>query len=266
MSEKLCACGCGLAVPEKSTYRLGHHWKVKRGGVEILPPNPSGICQCGCGLPAPLATVTAMQRGGSIAGQPLRFIASHGATIHRKLEGSNPSGLCLCGCGQKTKLSDCTDKNTGAVFGKPQRFIHNHHARGDRNPNYRTPAQKEVALIAAKRRDRANKMKLCFHLTAEGFDKMMEEQGHLCAMCGEPFGDKGLRPVIDHDHNCCSGKKTCGKCLRGIIHHGCNVAIGLFKDDPSALRVAADYLEKHLLLKSVVGEVKDGSAAVAALP
>jgi Recombination endonuclease VII len=46
-------------------------------------------------------------------------------------------------------------------------------------------------------------------------------QGNLCAVCGasEP-GGRGWN--VDHDHACCSGKRSCGWCVRGILCHSCN--------------------------------------------
>ncbi len=42
-----------------------------------------------------------------------------------------------------------------------------------------------------------------------------------CDFCGHPFN--GEPPHQDHDHSCCSGDKSCGKCLRGLVHRQCNL-------------------------------------------
>lgn len=42
-----------------------------------------------------------------------------------------------------------------------------------------------------------------------------------CDWCGNPFNNS--TPRIDHDHTCCSGKRSCGKCLRGFLHESCNL-------------------------------------------
>jgi hypothetical protein len=62
-------------------------------------------------------------------------------------------------------------------------------------------------------------------LTPEKFQEMLEAQGYACAMGREPFAD-GQRIFIDHDHACCPGDKTCGKCVRGLLCLTCNIALG----------------------------------------
>lgn len=56
--------------------------------------------------------------------------------------------------------------------------------------------------------------------------------GAKCAVCGLTGSLK-----VDHEH--ASGK------IRGVLCHGCNVAIGHMRDDPDRLRAAARYLESH---------------------
>lgn len=62
-----------------------------------------------------------------------------------------------------------------------------------------------------------------------------------CDSCGVDGDFTSLH--IDHDHACCVGFKTCGKCTRGLLCMGCNVGLGAFGDSPERLRMAALYLE-----------------------
>lgn len=73
-----------------------------------------------------------------------------------------------------------------------------------------------------------------------------DAQGGKCAVCGatSPGGNSG-NWHIDHDHSCCVD--GCSKCIRGLLCHGCNTGIGLFKDDPERLLKAAAYLQKATL-------------------
>lgn len=68
-----------------------------------------------------------------------------------------------------------------------------------------------------------------------------------CEICG-------IKPkanlTIDHDHNCCSTEKTCGKCVRGVICTRCNLLVGkyenqLMRDDNPLLAKIKAYVEKY---------------------
>jgi Recombination endonuclease VII len=85
-----------------------------------------------------------------------------------------------------------------------------------------------------------------YGLTVATYNAMLEAQGGVCAICGQPPGRTRLS--VDHDHRCCSGPGSCGKCVRGLLHEYCNRALGLFRDDPLNLRAAAEYLEHYRLL------------------
>lgn len=82
-----------------------------------------------------------------------------------------------------------------------------------------------------------------YGLTAAEYDAMFEAQGRVCAICGTD--DPGRSFCIDHDHSCCPGDKSCGKCIRGIICDPCNTGLGRFRDSADLLRKAADYLEQE---------------------
>lgn len=64
------------------------------------------------------------------------------------------------------------------------------------------------------------------------------ESTESCELCG----DRLKVPHIDHNHKCCAGRTTCGKCIRGTICDGCNRGLGFFKDDIERLRKAIAYL------------------------
>lgn len=80
-----------------------------------------------------------------------------------------------------------------------------------------------------------------FGLNRVKYEALLVEQGGGCAICGRPAYGRSFH--VDHDHACCSGKGCCGKCIRGLLCNGCNVALGHMQDDPTRLRAAADYLD-----------------------
>lgn len=80
-----------------------------------------------------------------------------------------------------------------------------------------------------------------YGISPEQFQELCDLQGNICPICMQQLSGK---LTVDHDHSCCpQSNKTCGQCIRGVLHFGCNTAIGLLKDDVSRLRNAMDYLE-----------------------
>jgi hypothetical protein len=76
-------------------------------------------------------------------------------------------------------------------------------------------------------------------LTVEAYDEMMAAREGVCDICGER---DEIRLALDHDHNCCPGRVSCGKCLRGLLCRSCNKGLGHFGDDPARLEAALRYL------------------------
>ena len=80
-----------------------------------------------------------------------------------------------------------------------------------------------------------------YGLTGEQFAQLLASQGGGCAVCG---GTTDL--CVDHDHTCCPGRNTCGKCVRGLLCSFCNRSIGMMADSSERLRSAADYLDARI--------------------
>jgi hypothetical protein len=78
-----------------------------------------------------------------------------------------------------------------------------------------------------------------YRMRLEDYDALFHRQNGACAICGEK-SDESLH--IDHDHNCCPGRISCGKCIRGLLCKTCNRGIGHFEDKPELLLKAANYL------------------------
>jgi hypothetical protein len=78
-----------------------------------------------------------------------------------------------------------------------------------------------------------------YGLTPADYVAMLDGQGGVCAICGEP--PNGQRLHIDHDHAHPDGGKAS---VRGLLCRTCNyVRLAVFQDDANLLRKAAAYLE-----------------------
>lgn len=108
----------------------------------------------------------------------------------------------------------------------------------DKNKDYNTQRHRKwvnenpdkVAKIELGR------LKKKFGMTIQQFEEMVMAQDGTCAICKQPCRIRS-RLSVDHDHE--TGK------IRGLLCSSCNSAIGLFLENPVALRRAAEYLEKY---------------------
>jgi hypothetical protein len=105
-----------------------------------------------------------------------------------------------------------------------------------------------------KKRIRNQVIKKRFGLTPEEFNQLYLKQGGVCAICKRPEVKRDVKGnirmlAVDHDHACCPTKKTCGKCIRGLLCDACNLAIGAMQDDPLRLQSAIEYVKKWSLAK-----------------
>ena len=81
-------------------------------------------------------------------------------------------------------------------------------------------------------------LKRTYGISLEDFNKMNEEQNGVCAICKKPENPRICdRLSVDHDH--LTGK------VRALLCRACNYLLGIVKDNPMHLRVAAEYLEKN---------------------
>ena len=93
------------------------------------------------------------------------------------------------------------------------------------NKKYRTEHKEERALYEVGRR---------YNITP-GQYRVMTANG--CEVCGSK---ENLH--IDHDHRCCTGRYTCGQCLRGVLCRNHNVALGILHDSVDELMALVAYL------------------------
>lgn len=104
------------------------------------------------------------------------------------------------------------------------------------DPEYRE-RQRERQRIHGRRYS----MKHNFGITLEEWNEMIIEQTGRCYLCEDPLTGQ---IDVDHNHKCCPGRRSCGRCIRGLACRWCNQGLGQFRDDPERMRRAADALEK----------------------
>lgn len=102
-------------------------------------------------------------------------------------------------------------------------------------------ATAEQRRINKARRQLENRCKK-YGISVDEYEEMLASQCHQCAICGYDLNESA--PSIDHDHACCSGSGSCGRCVRGLLCSLCNIGLSRFEDDPERLANAAVYLMK----------------------
>lgn len=82
---------------------------------------------------------------------------------------------------------------------------------------------------------------LRYGITPETYDRLLEEQGGVCAICLRPpsretgAGTRVLRLGVDHDHR--TGR------IRGLLCTSCNGALGRLGDTVESIKRVLAYLE-----------------------
>lgn len=91
-------------------------------------------------------------------------------------------------------------------------------------------------------RAHAQRLAQVYSITPEVYAALYRIQGGTCAICQRATGVR-KRLAVDHDHACCNGPTSCGRCVRGLLCKSCNQMLGRMRDDPAAFRRAAAYLD-----------------------
>ena len=120
-----------------------------------------------------------------------------------------------------------------------------------RKRDYQRKRRKDPAL---RRKDlavvRRSKLKR-FGITQEQYNEISKKQHGRCALCKKPETSKRngriLNLAVDHDHRCCPGNQSCGKCIRGLLCVRCNNALGLVDDNIELLKAFIDYLSSNVV-------------------
>ena len=112
-----------------------------------------------------------------------------------------------------------------------------------------TRKRKKHSLMSNKNFASSYHLRYAYSVDLEELIKMVGEPVS-CSICkNKSPGTMGWN--VDHDHECCSGSKSCGRCIRGILCHLCNKGIGLLGDDPILLSSGINYLKNYSNLKDL---------------
>ena len=76
-----------------------------------------------------------------------------------------------------------------------------------------------------------------YGLTVADYERMLLEQGGVCAVCKGPETRAGFQLGIDHCH--ATGK------VRGLLCTACNTALGLLGDDWQRIQSLSEYIKIH---------------------
>jgi hypothetical protein len=84
------------------------------------------------------------------------------------------------------------------------------------------PVSKRKNTAARRKTNYAWHLKTYYKMTYEDYAALLEAQGGRCYICRR----KSRKHFhVDHDHNCCPTRPTCGECTRGLLCHDCNFII-----------------------------------------
>lgn len=156
--------------------------------------------------------------------------------------------LCSeCGAEFKTRVPKhifCSDKCQRASYKKRMAVIPKKKkcivCGIDFMPN--TPSHRICSNKCIRVRGRNSRLAANYGMVGDDFARLFNKQGSKCAICQTT---DAKRWSVDHDHSCCSGEKTCGKCIRGILCFNCNLALGIFRDSTETISRALSYITKN---------------------
>lgn len=113
-------------------------------------------------------------------------------------------------------------------------------ARRKASPTCRCGGGKSVAAPYCPKCARTNRLWTNYRLRPADLDALYQKQLGVCGICRDDLDI--ATPHVDHDHACCPGAKTCGRCVRGLLCRRCNHAVTELDKDRRWATWALDYL------------------------
>lgn len=182
----------------------------------------------------------------------------------------NGHDISICGRGKDRACKQCKKDNHPLKVGKPkQQFCSKGHdtfatgrdkansqcvvcrqevSRSEEKITYmKKYYQKHKKEIRVKIRPKIKAWRLLryYNMTVEDYNKMLKKQKNRCAGCKKSSSEFKNFLSVDHDHRCCSGATSCGKCIRGLLCQPCNLILGNANDNIKTLKQLIGYLIKY---------------------
>lgn len=104
-------------------------------------------------------------------------------------------------------------------------------------PGPRCTSHHRAKRTATRARNHARYVQNTYKLPSGMYPAILAAQGGRCYICQRASG-KARMLAVDHDHSCCPGGESCGKCVRSLLCSPCNQLLGHLRDDVEALRRA----------------------------
>ena len=109
-------------------------------------------------------------------------------------------------------------------------------------PEFNKSGHKHRCISCQKYQKNKDYLKRNYNLTVEQYEQLAKNG---CMICKKDENENNKRLSIDHDHSCCEGRTSCGKCVRGVLCDLCNRAVGFFKNRPELGEKMSEYLRKN---------------------
>lgn len=103
----------------------------------------------------------------------------------------------------------------------------------------------KTKIVKSNKQRAAEWLKYTYKMTQEAYDTLWTAQEGKCAICRRELSTV-KRVCIDHDHSCCPGYKSCGKCTRGLLCLTCNAKLSVL-EELNWKGKAESYLKRYLV-------------------
>ncbi len=97
--------------------------------------------------------------------------------------------------------------------------------------------------VLDKDKEKNRKLKYYYGISLDEYNEMLFDQGGGCKICSRSPEEVGTL-VVDHDHNCHPGRRSCRDCIRGLLCQDCNIGLGKFFHNMEILLEAQKYLNE----------------------